>query len=204
MNDSATMYQGEWSSVTLTTTAFGLTAREQFARFKVEAATELALRLSGGLMVAGSMLLWSLMPMGAGTDAMISHSLLAAMFTATGLFVYAYGTRGFRHQLSLDARKGTLALTKINMNEKGRVVRTIDLEDIESLYLRRPKTRGGMATLYVRVAGIPSPLLALTGETSELEMIHSDLSEIIKGVEPIAQSVLPETGGTETEQLLRA
>ncbi|MEQ9260516.1 MAG: hypothetical protein RIG84_15625 [Roseovarius sp.] len=195
MGQPENIYEGEWSTVSLTTTALGLTAREQFERFKLEAMSELVLRLAGGLMVAGSTLLWLVLPMGTGTDQILPHSLLAALFTATGLVVYAYGTRGFRRQLSLDAKKGTLALTKINVNDQGRVARIIDLAQIESLFLRRPATRGGHAALYVRLIGNESPILALTGATAELQLIHQDLCEIIhgKGARPeTMREALPE------------
>lgn len=174
------IYEGEWNTVSLTATALGLTVRERFERFRIEAMSELVLRLVGGLMVAGSTMLWLVLPVGAGTEQIVSHSLLAALFTATGLIVYAYGTRGFRRQLSLDAKRGILSLTKINMNEQGRVARTIDIDDIASLFLRRPAGRVSHASLYVRVAGQENPILALTGATEELEQIHEDLCEIIQ------------------------
>ncbi|KRS16642.1 hypothetical protein [Roseovarius indicus] len=174
------IYEGEWKTVSLTATALGLTVRERFERFRFEAMSELVLRLAGGLMVAGSTMLWLVLPIGAGTEKLVSHSLLAALVTAVGLFVYAYGTRGFRRQLSLDAKRGLLSLTKINMNEQGRVVRSIRINDIESLYLRRPAAGTSQASLHVRVAGQENPILALTGAVDELEEIHQDLCEIIQ------------------------
>lgn len=174
------IYEGEWKTVSLTATALGLTVRERFERFKIEAMSELVLRLVGGLMVAGSTMLWLVLPLGAETGQLVSHSLLAAIFTATGLIVYAYGTRGFRRQLSLDAKRGILSLTKINMNDQGRVARSIRINDIESLFLRRPGGRVAMASLYVRITGQDNPILALTGATEELEQIHQDLCEIIQ------------------------
>ena len=198
------IYEGDWSTVSLTATALGLTVRERFERFKVEAMSELVLRLAGGLMVAGSTLLWLVLPLGAGTDQIVSHSLLATLFTATGLVVYAYGTRGFRRQLSLDAKRGTLSLTKINMNDQGRVVRSIRLDEIESLYLRRPSGRAGFAALYVRVAGQDSPLLALTGATEELERIHEDLCEIIQTSETDDRHGAGQSAGRFARGLLSA
>ena len=183
MGQSEQVYEDEWSTVSLTTSALGLTARERFERFKLEAMSELVLRLFGGLTVASSTILWLFLPVDAGTDRLVSHSLLASLFTATGLFVYAYGTRGFRRQLSLDAKKGTLSLTKINVNNQGRVVRSIDLDTIESLFRRRPAARNANAALFVRVHGNETPMLALTGATDELELIHQDLCEIIHGTE---------------------
>ena len=77
-------------------------------------------------------------------------------------------------------KQGTLALTKINVNDQGRVVRKIPLRDIESLFLRRPAGRGGYASLYVRLIGSDTPILALTGDTAELEVIHQHLCKTIQ------------------------
>jgi len=173
------MYEGNWETVSLTATPLGLTVRERLERFRIEALSELVLRLAGGLTVVASTLLWLILPTDAGTEQLVSHGLLAGLFTATGLIVYAYGTRGFRRQLSLDAKRGTLALTKLNVNGQGRMVRTIGLDRIESLFLRRPGGRAKTCALFVRVVGQETPLMALTGATGDLEMIHQDLCEII-------------------------
>ena len=173
------IYEGDWSTVTLMRTPMGLTARERSNRFRLEAMSELVLRLTGGLTVAASTMLWLVLPMESGSDQALPHGMLAAICTATGLAVYAYGTRGFRRQMALDAKRGTLALTKINMNNRGRVMRSIDLDDIESLFLRRPSTPMGQASLCVRVAGHHTPLLALTGVQQELEHIHRHLCDIV-------------------------
>lgn len=176
-----TVYAGEWNTISLTATALGLNAQERLERFRLEAMSEIVLRLAGGLMVAASTVLWLVLPTGSGTDQIVSHSLLAALFTATGLIVYAYGTRGFRRQLSLDAKRGTLSVTKININNQGRVVRLIDLDEIKSLFLRRPAARRAHATLCVRVSGSNAPVVALTGATEELKLIHEDLCEMVHG-----------------------
>ena len=178
-------YMDKWSTVSMMTSADGLTAREDSRRFKIEILTEIVLRLFGGLLVVCAPVLWVVMQSNDVGNTMISGTLLAAIAVATGLVVYAYGTRGFRRQLSLDARNGTLALTKVNINNQGRVVRTLDLDDVESLFLRRPATRGAMAALCVRMSGGQTPLLALTGEMDELSNIHADLCEIISGTDPL-------------------
>ena len=169
-----------WNTVSLTSNALGLTARERFERFRLEAISELVLRLAGGLMVAGSTMLWLVLPINGSSDKIVSHGLLAALFTACGLLVYAFGTRGFRRQISLDAKNKILALTKININEHGRVMHNIDLDRIESLFLMRPAARMAHAALHVRVRGQPTPLLALTGETAELESVHRELCDIFQ------------------------
>ncbi|WP_397544642.1 hypothetical protein [Roseovarius salis] len=171
---------GNWHSVSLTSNALGLTARERFERFRMEAISELVLRLAGGLMVAASTMLWLILPLDQKSDQIMSHGLLAALFTASGLVVYAFGTRGFRRQISLDAKNKILTLTKINVNEQGRVMRNIEIDRVESLFLRRPAARMAHAALYVRVTDHDAPLLALTGDTAELECIHRELCDIIQ------------------------
>jgi len=180
MGHRENLYEKEWSTVSLTQTPLGLTARERFERFKLEALSELALRLTGGLTVAASTILWLVLPLDTRGDQSLSHGLLAALCTAVGLALYAYGTRGFRRQLSLDSKRRTLALTKININEQGRVVRTIGLDDITSLYVQRPGTPLVQASLYVRVAGNDTPILALTGARAELEHVHRHLCDIVQ------------------------
>ena len=172
----------DWKTVSLTANALGFAARERFERFRLEALSELVLRLVGGMMVAGATMLWLILPLGQGSEQVISHGLLAGMVTAGGLFVYAFGTRGFRRQISLDAKRKTLMLTKININEQGRVVHSVGLDRIESLFLRRPATPGGHAALCVRLVDRNVPMIALTGETSELEHVHRDLCQTIRQI----------------------
>lgn len=173
-------FGGGWSSVSLHQTGMGLVARERLERFKLEAASELALRLLGGLLVATSTLLWVVLPMGLANDQMVPHAMLAAIFTAVGLAVYAYGSRGFRRQVSLDCKNRVLALTKINVNDQNRVARRIDVDAIESLFLRRSTKRSSFASLLVRVAGKPTPLVALTGDKAELEQVHKILCDLVQ------------------------
>lgn len=170
----------ELRTVSLTRTPLGLTAQERFERFRLEAIAEMALRLIGGLMVAASTILWLILPAEAETGQFLSHGVLAALCTGIGLAIYAYGTRGFRRQLSLDAKRRTLALTKINVNDQGRVMRTIGIDEVESLFLRRPATAVAPASLYVRVAGSDTPIMALTGDRDELEHVHRHLCDIIQ------------------------
>ncbi|MEL6118774.1 MAG: hypothetical protein AAFR49_03750 [Pseudomonadota bacterium] len=173
----------DWSSVTMHQSETGLIVSEKLERFKIEAASELVLRLVGGLLVALSTLLWVVLPMGLAGDQLASHAMLAAIFTAVGLGVYAYGSRGFRRQVSFDGARRVLSLTKININQQNRVARSFGFDEIESVYVRRPTKRSGFASLLVRVAGTKNPVLALTGEQSELEQVHDVLCDLVHGTE---------------------
>lgn len=172
-----------WGSVSLRQSSMGLIASERLERFKLEAFSELALRLMGGLLVAMSTLLWVVLPMSLGGDQAVPHALLAAIFTAVGLVVYAYGSRGFRRQLSLDGKKRVLTLAKINVNDQMRVARRIEVDTIDSVFVRRSAKRSGFATLLVRVADKPTPLVALTGEKLELEKVHRVLCDLVQSNE---------------------
>ena len=180
MGQTGNSENGGWTTIDFTSTPLGLLAQERFERFRLEALSELVLRLSGGLMVAVSTVLWLILPNAPGSEQMISHGILAGFFSATGLFVYTYGSRGFRRQLALDARCRVLTLTKVNMNDRGRILRRIRLNEIESLFLRRPAERSQHAALFVRTRRNAMPLLALTGTREELERIHSELCRTIR------------------------
>lgn len=171
---------GKWRTVTLNATSAGMTAGEKLDRFKIEAMTEVALRLAGVLMIMTSLLMWFLLPLDVATGRILSHGALASFLAAGGLVVFAYGTRGFRRQFDLDLEKGTLSLTKININEQSRVARLINLGEIESVFLRRPVGRDGLATLLVRVRGASSPAIALSGAIDEVEHVHRELCEVIQ------------------------
>ena len=73
-----------------------------------------------------------------------------------------------------------LSLTKVNVNDQVRVARKIDVDEIESVFVRRSAKRNGFASLVVRVAGKQAPVLALTGEKVELEQIHRILCDLVQ------------------------
>lgn len=183
MLSKSSVLGADFGSVTLHQTGMGLIARERLERFKLEAFSELALRLLGGLLVATSTLFWVVLPLGLAEGQAMPYAMLAAIFTAVGLGVYAYGSRGFRRQMSLDGKNRVLSLTKINVNDQTRVARRVNIDEIDSVFLRRSDKHASFASLLVRVAGKPTPLVALTGEKSELEKVHRVLCDLVQSEE---------------------
>ncbi|QFT94115.1 hypothetical protein FIU86_14790 [Roseovarius sp. THAF9] len=173
-------------TVDMTATAQGLVAGERFERFKVEAMTEMALRIAGIVMVMGSVTMWFFLPVDPETGRLAAHGMMASLMALAGLGVFVYGTRGFRRRMTLDMQAGKLTLTKINMHDQARVSRVLDLGAIESIFLRRPAHAGGMATLLVRVAGKSAPAIALSGEIHEIEEVHAELCAVLKGTSACA------------------
>lgn len=185
-------FEGEkTSSLSMQKTKKGLVAGEKSERFKLEAFTELVCRAAGIIMIASSMLIWMLAPIDLETGRLASYGLVASIMVAVGLGVFAFGSRGFRRQVTLDMDKGTLSLTKINIRDQVRVAQEIDVGKIESVFLRRPEQVGGNATLLVRVSGTNSPAIALTGETHEVERVHEQLCDIMQSKSDASANAKP-------------
>ncbi|MEM6375280.1 MAG: hypothetical protein AAF686_03515, partial [Pseudomonadota bacterium] len=168
------------TSVELKPTAEGLVIGEAASRYRNEALTEHVSRIAGILMIAGSILMWFILPVEPESGRLAGLGAFASIMAAVGLGVFAFGTRGFRRQMTLDMDRGTLALTKINIRDQVRVAQEIDLGRIESVFLRRPEKNHGIATLLVRVAGAQAPAIALTGTTAEVERVQRELSQVMQ------------------------
>lgn len=169
----------DWESVMMFPSALGVTARERPERFRLEAATEVVLRLAGILFIVGAIIVQALLPDNA-TEQMVTNSrFLSLASVAVGLFVFAYGTRGFRHQLRLNIVQRTLELTRININDQGRVSRTIKIDEIESFYVVRPKNPKANAKLFVRTRTSGAPFFAISGQQDEIERLHQEMCSSI-------------------------
>ncbi|SLN63532.1 hypothetical protein ROA7450_03329 [Roseovarius albus] len=159
--------------------ALGVTARERPERFRLEAITEVVLRLAGVLLIVGAIMVQALLPDNATEQMVTSSRFLSLASVAVGLFIFAYGTRGFRHQLRLNIVQRTLELTRININDQGRISRTINIDDIESFYIVRPKVPNGVAKLYVRTQASGTPFFAIGGQLDEIERLHQEMCSSI-------------------------
>ncbi|QFT79591.1 hypothetical protein FIU89_03130 [Roseovarius sp. THAF27] len=179
------------STIDMQATMRGLVAGERLQRFKLEAVTEMALRVAGIVMTMSSIAMWFFLPVDPTTGRLASFGLMASVLAAAGLGVFAFGTRGFRRRITLDVEAGTLTLTKINIHEQARVNHEIDLGMIESVFLRRSIQPCGIATLLVRVAGQDAPAIALSGDLSEVEDVHAQLCAVLQ-----RGSVRPERAAT--------
>lgn len=173
-----------WQSIVAQAAPLRLTAAERYERFKLEAMTEIALRVVGILAVAISLYVVFFEPFASVAGETRSNSILAAIFAATGLVVYAYGTRGFRREFKLDTSKKTLILTKINVRGRSRVSRTVDIDDIESIFARRPANAGDLTLLQIRVVNGSTPIAVLGGQFEELKALHHEMCGLINASRP--------------------
>lgn len=177
----------ELQSIATQTAPLRLTAIERFERFKLEPMTELVLRVAGILAIAASILVMILQPFTTSAgQVVLSNAMLAAMCAATGLLLYAYGTRGFRREFRLDTAAKTLTLTKVNIRGRSRMGRIIDIDDIESIFARRPGKSGEMAVLQIRLADHPAPIAVISGQFEDLRALHVEMCAMINASRPDA------------------
>lgn len=159
--------------------ALGVTARERPERFRLEAFTEVTLRLAGVFFIVGAIVLQAFLPSTASDQMIRSSQMFSLIAIAVGLFVFAYGTRGFRHQLRLNIMHRTLELTRININDQGRVSRTISIDEIKSFYIVRPTTPKENAKLFVRTKTSNAPFFVIGGQQDEIERLHKEMCSAI-------------------------
>lgn len=171
--------ESQFSSYTYSPIAGGFIAKERLDRFKAEAVTEIVLRSVGFLLTVGP-IMFLVATLSVTRVLPAPHVLIAlAMCSAMGLLIYAYGSRGFRRQMTLDARKGQVSVTKINVNGNGRVETWFDLNDIKSIYVQRPEWKGGIATLCLRAKGRTLPVTLISGGLHEVRLLHRIFCETI-------------------------
>lgn len=164
-----------WHSVRMSQTINGYTVSETPDRFAHEALTELVCRSVGIVLVIAAyaqLLLPSPILLG---DPAMTKALLLIAFSATGLGVYAFATRGFRKQLKVDLTARRLSVSKLNGHGSTRISIEVPFGDVESLYVQRPDERGGQAILFARKSGIPSTVCLLRGRENEIAALHGRL-----------------------------
>lgn len=150
----------------------GFVAKERLDRFRAEALTEIALRSVGIILTVGPVffLVAILTMIGVLPEATVL--IASGMCSVVGLLIYAYGSRGFRRQMSLNTHKGQVSVTKINLNGNTRIDHRIDKKDIQSIYVQRPRLEGDIAKLCLRVKGRNWPVTLITGGLHEVRLLH--------------------------------
>jgi hypothetical protein len=150
----------------------GFVAKERLERFRAEAFTEIALRSVGIILTVGPVffLVAILTMLGVLPEAPVL--IASAMCSVVGLLIYAYGSRGFRRQMSLDTHRGQVSVTKINLNGNTRIDYRIDKKDIQSIYVQRPRIDGDSAKLCLRVKGRNWPVILISGGLHEVRLLH--------------------------------
>lgn len=112
---------------------------------------------------------------------MFNGSLLSGgALVACGLGLYAFGTRGFRRQLIVDASRREVEFGRVNSNGKCRIATTFHFDQIESVFVKKASDAMGNTGLMMRVRGHGTPILLLAGEEADLRGMHETICTLIK------------------------
>ena len=102
----------------------------------------------------------------------VTRITLSALCMGMGTAVYFLASRAFRKVLHLDLATQTVSLAHVTPKNKSLFDAGYKMDEIESIFVRRGVTKGGLAALHIRIAGNPSSLKLLHGEQEELEELH--------------------------------
>ena len=169
-----------WQSLAFKPASFGYSIQESAHRFSKEAVTEMVLRLAGILILNGVYLVW-LFP--GIVEPIVERVSVTLALLGTGIFIYAFGTRGFRNELRFMPTQNELRAGRLNLRDQVRISRNVPLGDIESIFVKRAKQTGGSAVLSLRLRGRAQPIAVLRGRQSELEQVHQGLTEDIRAMQ---------------------
>ncbi len=165
----------EPDSITLREAANGYTVRESAGRFWRERLAENVLRLAGVFILLAGILQWFL-PAAMLTEAVLVRTVLAGVFMATGLGVYLFASRGFRHAFSVDLGRRRISHGRLNSRDRSLVARHVPLDRVESIFVQRGKG-DGPAELRMRVKGAVTDHCLLRGARAEMEAMHFRICE---------------------------
>jgi hypothetical protein len=176
MHSARAAYRKDLKSISIDITRSTFAASEKAERFAREMVSENSLRVFGAFTVSLAVAVCAVVPMAqlAGIGASV------ALCAVLGLVVYVLGSRGFRRQITLDARNARIILSRMNARNHDRFQRIIPLDEVLSVFVRRPEQDDRLASLCLRVAGRAEPITALTGHPDEIERLIADIRRIAK------------------------
>jgi hypothetical protein len=179
------------SSYSFSPIAGGFVALERIERFKAEVIAELALRSIGIILAVSPVFFLAAVLTTTGVMPAPNITVMSALCSASGLVLYAYGSRGFRRQMRLDTRNGFVSVANINVNGNARVEYRVDQRDIKSIYVQRSESQGDTAKLCLRVKGRYAPITLITGGSDEVRVLHRVFCETVTPWEPAKRKPVP-------------
>ncbi|MBD3677535.1 MAG: hypothetical protein HUJ27_03930 [Rhodobacteraceae bacterium] len=171
---------GRWTSLLFTESVRGYDVSEAARGFQRETLTENILRLVGILLTLGAYALWLLPVSYFKADPLITRIILSFTFVATGVFLYMFSMRGFRHEIQIAPAQRVVHLARLNGQGQSRITKTIEMADIGSFFVKRPTEKGTKAALWIRLKNEEEPSFIMRGELDELERLHERLLRDIR------------------------
>jgi len=100
----------------------------------------------------------------------------AATLLTGGIAFLWIAVRGTRHQVNFDLEKRQIHYATRNLIDSSRILRTIDLDDIEGAFIERPADAGKPARLYVRLGTDDTLFEVARGREAQLRELRDRMS----------------------------
>lgn len=169
----------EWHSFSAQDSATGYSIAESTDRFSDRNTAERMLCVAGISAVAIGFLVLVLPNSLSAGHSMMTRIALSALCMGMGTTVYFLASRAFRKVLDVDLANQTISLAHISPKDKSLFSEMYRMDEIESIFVRRGRTKGALAALHVRMAGNAASEKLLHGAQDELEELHLLLSRDI-------------------------
>lgn len=134
----------------------------------------------GFIMMLGGLLIGFLSPLPFHVWMFNGSLVSGGVLVASGLALYAFGTRGFRRQLIVDANRRELEFGRINSNGKCRIATVFGFDQVESIFVQKSSDAMGNTGLMMRVRGHSTPIMLIAGEEADLRGMHENICTMIK------------------------
>jgi hypothetical protein len=110
---------------------------------------------------------------------------LSASLVGIAVVVYALATRGFKPQVGFDKAKKHIWVCKLNSSGQARIVTYFPIDDVSSVFVKRPEFPSREALLLARVKGRSRSVTLLRGDIDDIEAAHHELCNVIRSVDKV-------------------
>lgn len=110
-----------------------------------------------------------------------SQTITGAILLTAGVAFVWIAARGMRHQVKFDLHKQLLHFSTRNHADGYRVLRTVEFDGIESVFIKHQSAPDAAGTLYARVGDGEDLIEVARGSDAELEAL---MDRIVSDLEP--------------------
>ncbi len=169
-----------WQSLNSSKNGAGYRIREADGFFRHSERNEAVVRFVGIIIVMGTFVQWTFPNANALGDPMLTKVLLAVAFSLIGLAVYSFATRGHRCEVLYDPGHSEIHIYHLSRRDEPKSAMKLSLNDVKSIYVKRPETTGTPAELRVRLKNSIREICVIRGDNEEIESLHRHLCRDIR------------------------
>lgn len=157
-------------------TYWGYVIREGGYGGEQESLTEAGLRFLGLVLVLSAYGQWLLPAWLFTGDAFIMKAGIAFILGVTGVVIYWYASRGLSVEIHVDVSKREVRVAHRNSRGQTRLHSVVPMRRVESAFLKRSKSEGAEASLYLRFRDRDEVMHVATGPETDLVILHRRLA----------------------------